>query len=498
MGSPASGDAEKGMAEKQPRPSSVTVVDRNVPDLSTKKGTIDYFETVPDDEGEIAYRTLKWWQAGMLMLAETVSLGVLSIPSVFAAIGFVGGILTVLLLGIFATYTGYNIGLFKKRYPGCNNMADAGMILGGPIAREFLGGAQIIFLVFIAASHTLTGQIALDTIAGQGKLCAVVWSVIIAAVSFFCTLPRTFKGIAHLSIISFISASGDDRSLLTSADHGGRADHHDRPRCQRTSRPDRRGGDEQLRSGLPGSHERCPYDHFEGSRLPATIFAYAGHAAFLQFISEMSDPGEFNKALVTLQVADTTVYLVVGIVVYVYVGSDVSSPAISNLGRTLARIAYGIAIPTIIIAGVINASVAAKLTMHRIYNRNGVPSVHFTHNTVKGWITWIGIVASIWILGFLLAEVIPFFSDMLSIIASLFASIFTWAISGIFWLHLNPRSTWFSSPGRSALASVNLFLVVMGLFIMVAGLYASIQSISEGYTSGKFGTPFTCTAPGTG
>ena len=48
-----------------------------------------------------------------------------------------------------------------------------------------------------------------------------------------------------------------------------------------------------------------------------------------------------------------------------YLGSEVSSPAISNLGTTLARVAYGIAIPTIIIAGVINASVAAKLTMHR-------------------------------------------------------------------------------------------------------------------------------------
>lgn len=37
------------------------------------------------------------------MLAETVSLGVLSIPAVFAAIGFVGGVLTVLCLGVFAT-----------------------------------------------------------------------------------------------------------------------------------------------------------------------------------------------------------------------------------------------------------------------------------------------------------------------------------------------------------------------------------------------------------
>jgi len=211
-------------------------------------------------------------------------------------------------------------------------------------------------------------------------------------------------------------------------------------------------------------------------------------------------------------------------------------------------------------AGVINASVAAKLTMHRIYNRNGVPSVHFTHNTVKGWITWIGIVASIWILGFLLAEVIPYVvplrrwltppgssatccrslprSSRRSSPGRLGASKASASAdprSGIFWLHLNPRSTWFSSPGRSALASVNLFLCAVTspcsaltaqcgdgsvhhgapdrqspLTRQVAGLYASIQSISEGYTSGKFGTPFTvrvrqlrplmpqCTAPGTG
>ena len=43
------------------------------------------------------------------------------------------------------------------RLPLTEQMADAGMILGGPFWREFLGAAQIIFLVFIAASHTLTG-----------------------------------------------------------------------------------------------------------------------------------------------------------------------------------------------------------------------------------------------------------------------------------------------------------------------------------------------------
>lgn len=64
-------DVEK-TGEKR-RPSSVTVVDRSdsawpesgkkqqaAPDLSTDKGIIDYYETVPDDEGDIHYRTLAW------------------------------------------------------------------------------------------------------------------------------------------------------------------------------------------------------------------------------------------------------------------------------------------------------------------------------------------------------------------------------------------------------------------------------------------------------
>ena len=62
-----------------------------------------------------------------------------------------------------------------------------------------------------------------------------------------------------------------------------------------------------------------------------------------------------------LQIADTTLYLIVGIVVYAYAGSNTVSPALGNTGTTLRKIAYGIALPTIMIAGVINGHVCAKL-----------------------------------------------------------------------------------------------------------------------------------------
>jgi len=63
-----------------------------------------------EEEGDVRYRTLKWWQCSVIMIAETVSLGILSLPSVLASIGMIGGAILILTLGVIATYSGYVIG----------------------------------------------------------------------------------------------------------------------------------------------------------------------------------------------------------------------------------------------------------------------------------------------------------------------------------------------------------------------------------------------------
>lgn len=71
-----------------------------------------------DEEGaEVKYRTLRWWQAAFIMIAETISLGILSLPSVLASIGMVPGIILIVGLGVLATYTGFVLGQFKLAYP---------------------------------------------------------------------------------------------------------------------------------------------------------------------------------------------------------------------------------------------------------------------------------------------------------------------------------------------------------------------------------------------
>ncbi|EIN09912.1 hypothetical protein PUNSTDRAFT_86425 [Punctularia strigosozonata HHB-11173 SS5] len=425
------------------------------------------FDVYGEEGADIQYRTMHWWKAAALMLAETVSLGILSVPSVFATLGMAAGIVLVIGLGAFATATGYVIGQFKLRYPHVHNMADAGMVMYGPIGREVLGTAQIVFMVFVCGSHVLTGQIAFDTIT-SGASCSVLWAAVMAIICFALTIPRTLNGISYLSVVSFISIMAAILITMIGVGVVGKT-----------------GGVVSHVSGLK----------FAPAFLAVTdiIFAYAGHVAFFTFISEMKRPQDFPKALFALQIADTTLYLIVGIVVYAFAGSSTVSPALGNTGTTLRRISYGIAIPTIVIAGVINGHVCAKLAFVRIFRKaGGVKSRHMSSHTVTGWSSWIGLCLVIWTAAFIIAEVIPFFNDLLSVISSMFAAWFTYGISGIFWYHMHPRGQRWTTTRQKMKAIWWGFIILMGAFIMVAGLYASIRAIVIGYQDGTFPSPFSC------
>ncbi|KAI0093715.1 transmembrane amino acid transporter protein-domain-containing protein [Irpex rosettiformis] len=440
----------------------------SIPVYTLKQDTTAYdgFNVYGNEDGsDIKYTTMEWWKAAALMLAETVSLGVLSLPSAFASLGMVAGIILIISLGFIATITGYAIGSFKLRYPYVHNMADAGEILAGPVGREVLGAAQVIFMVFLCASHVLTGTIAFDTMT-NGASCSVVWAVVSAVICLIMTLPRTLNGISYLSVASFVSILGAIMITMIGVGIIGRQ----------------------------GSISATSHLTFSKGFLAVTdiIFAYAGHVAFFTFISEMKEPRDFPKTLYALQICDTTIYLIVGIVVYAYTGTTAVSPALGNTGATLRKIAFGIAMPTIMVAGVINGHVCAKLIYVRIFRREGKPSPHMTSHTLLGWGTWIVTCVLIWVFAFIIAEVIPFFNDLLGVISSLFASWFTYGISGIFWLHLHPRSERWTTPWMKTQTIFWWGIVLMGAFIMVAGLYSSIVSIIDGYKNGLFPTPFSC------
>lgn len=202
------------------------------------------------------------------------------------------------------------------------------------------------------------------------------------------------------------------------------------------------------------------------------VFAYAGHIAFFSFISEFRKPEDFPKALFTLQATDTSMYLIVAVVVYYYTGSEVDSPALGSADALVKKVAWGLAIPTIIVAGVVYGHVASKYIYVRLFRG----TEHLSSRSWFATLVWCGIVFVLWFVAWIIAESIPVFNDLLALISALFGSWFTFGLPGVFWLYMNKGNWW--NGGKQIFLTVCAFLLfLLGLVICVVGLYTSGSAI---------------------
>jgi amino acid permease len=218
----------------------------------------------------------------VLMIAEIVSNGMLSLPAALAAVGIVPGLIIIVFLGVFATFTSWVLIQFKLRHPQVHNMGDAGFILFGPIGREVLAAGTVIFAVFATGSQMLAGQISLAALTDE-KLCLMLYTGIFAIPTLLLSFPRTFDKLAWLSIPACLAI------LIAGLIGMVGAGVHPVP-------------DRQILSTAPTDF----YNAFVSITSP--VFAYAGHFMFFILISEMKRPQDAMRAAYSLQIFATTFY----------------------------------------------------------------------------------------------------------------------------------------------------------------------------------------------
>lgn len=97
------------------------------------------------------------------------------------------------------------------------------------------------------------------------------------------------------------------------------------------------------------------------------VFAYAGTPAFFSIASEMREPRHYNRSLMVCQSVVTGFYLAIGIVIYYYCGSYVSSPALGSAGPTVKIVSYGFALPGLIASTLLFVHVSTIQTMTSLY-----------------------------------------------------------------------------------------------------------------------------------
>ncbi|KAI5204936.1 hypothetical protein AUEXF2481DRAFT_216143 [Aureobasidium subglaciale EXF-2481] len=433
--------------------------------------TCDQREVFVDDKNHsIKYRTLSWQSAAFIMITEIVTGGTLTLPQAIAVVGLVPGTIIIIFCGVWALFTSYLLIDFKLNHPEVHNMGDAGYILFSPlgigsVGREVLSAGTILFAITGVGSMSLLGQLALQTLS-QGGMCAMSYLGIWTCITFLVAIPRTFgAGLQGFSVVACISVLVATLVAMIGS-----------------------GVEPTPGRVVVATAPNTFYTAFLAITNP--VLAYAGHFLFFTIISEMKVPRDAKKSAWALQVFSTTWYVIFAVVSYCYLGAGVQSPSFLSLSKVWAKAAWGLFLPNILVAGALYNHFSAKLIFVRMFRG----SKHLTENTLVGWTIWILLLAIANACGFVLATGVPFFSYLGGIVASAFASWYTYGLAGAFWWH---DTHYFGDGWRSVRQRWPMFLLcfatlVLGGFICVGGLYAIIKSLIEAYASGAVGHPFTC------
>jgi hypothetical protein len=194
----------------------------------------------------------------------------------------------------------------------------------------------------------------------------------------------------------------------------------------------------------------------------------------------MEKPQDFPKALAVLAAISAFLFIVPPAIGFRYLGQYSTAPAFGSLGVVAykkASFAFVI-VPTLVI-GVIYANVSAKFVYFRIMGT----SRHAHSNTIIGWGVWAAVMAVIWIIAFIFAEVIPSMGDFLSLLGAAFDSFFGFIYFAVAYWQLY-KGQLFKGPVRIVLTIIHVFVMIVGLFLLGPGLYAAVEAIIADYGGG--------------
>lgn len=255
-------------------------------------------------EGEQKFKRLGWKKLTICLIVEAIALGSLSIPSAFAAVGMVAGVLLSVGIGLLAIYTSYVVGQVKLKFPHVEHYSDAVRLIWGTFGDHLTSVMFVLLLVLLVASHTLTGAIAWIRIVDKPGVCALVWTVISAVFLFCLAIPPSFAEFAILGYIDFVSIIC--AIIITIIATGIEA------------------------SNAPGGLAAVTWSvwppddiSFSTAFLAVTniVFAYSFAVCQFSFMSELHTPTDYVKSIWALGLIEIFIYTATGGLIYAFVGA---------------------------------------------------------------------------------------------------------------------------------------------------------------------------------
>ena len=414
-----------------------------------------------------------WKHAAFLLVANIIGTGVLELPAALKALGWVPGIITLVLFYLLNTYTGNLLAEVQRFFPGAYTYGDVSQFYWGSrarIATEFL---LRTFWALALGSYVLVLSKTLSQIFGTIlTTCDLWWSVIGCGVLVSLNQLRTLYHISYLAVVSVVTIAGVVVMCLTVVVSEGRA---------------------------PGTTTHVWWNNDSSfsekiSALSTLVFAFMGQSLYLEIMSEMKDPTrEFPIAINVAMPFMLAMYAGVGGTVYYFKGDNPEkSEDLSYLLNVLDGHGIGIIIAANILM-LIHMLVCYTITQQVLSRSIHVATLPETADATdyRASLHWFGITSAVMLFAWFMANAIPFFSQLTGIIGAIVGSPIALVLPPLFYI-VSLRSNDIAI-GVSSMTLLRT-LIILGIVLLGTGAFANINLTVQKAQNGGFGKPFACNA----
>jgi len=415
-----------------------------------QQGQDEYEHDHDHPSSAIGSKRTPWYGTAIILLSEVMGTGILSLPYAAKTLGWTTTIISIPLFAVFASYAGWLLAQVHVKSPQVlhlefHSYADASTTLLGRtfgqithISMLLNWGALAIY--YLIATADGIGDIFEIDCSYHRAMLAVVILVIPCQCRDFYAISKYLSGPSTCSIILMVFVIlgnlifhrndseygtedsvtlGDYNSTTNTTIHGS-TNSTDTINSTDTNNSEFVFGASTTIWPLPGT---TLLEYLEA--MSAFVFAYQGHAIFLELQAEMKDAREFPFACSIGYIIMCLMYAMTVLVAYGLRGDQTEEFLPDILPDGPARQLVGV----LVCLHITVSYVIACQPLHMWLHATIFPQT-FQQESRRGSWHWFLLTCGYLLFGFLIGNCVPFFADVQALIGSLFGapSVFGWPV----------------------------------------------------------------------
>ncbi|CAK0885978.1 unnamed protein product [Prorocentrum cordatum] len=411
-------------------------------------------------------RRSEWHHTALLVVADVVGTGVLSLPGHFGALGWLPGLLLLAGCALLNLYTGMLLVQCKLWYPRVRSLGELAAEVAGPRIAALTHGVVYGYIFLGCGNYLLVLSKSLQSIWPQ--LCRPHAGVAGMACLFLPNHLRTLTAIAPLSVFSNFTIVVAIAICLGAASRGVA------PPAAGSSAP-------LVAPAL------APWSAF--SALSGSIFAFSGQKIYLEIMSEMRDVARFAQALCAAMASILVLYVLACVRTYAVWGLDSPAYLLDVLRGGEKKVAGMLMFLHVLISFTISQQVLNRAIHDRI--APGQPKALADPEGTRSRLLWSLLTTTTMLCAWAVANLVPFFADFVDLVGALASAPLSFLLPAALFAAAHRRRS-----GRVGLGRRDALLVpvccLVTVLIMVFGTASSAGSLQAHFHDR--GAPFSCLA----